>query len=207
MVGRCCGRPMSRGRSVPPTTPPRNAPSICAGRPMSAAPANPVSRVWPHPARAAAADLQDLQGRTRPVRPGRPAAGAVVPFTDHGGLDASWDLAMAMVSKWRRAAEVDAERVLVDQPEPPVMESGDFLPEPRVLHPSRSSSIRGSTCSRMSCNSGLASGRGTPGSTATATTALRSRLAGRSVAGRGQLVLGGGDGHWSAPTGSQWSYC
>jgi hypothetical protein len=55
------------------------------------------------------------------------------PFSGHGGLDASWDL--AMVLKWRRAAEVDSERVLVDQPEPPVMESGDFFPEPCVLHP------------------------------------------------------------------------
>jgi hypothetical protein len=55
------------------------------------------------------------------------------PFSGHGGLDASWDL--AVVLKWRRAAEVYVERVLVDQPEPPVMESGDFLPEPCVLHP------------------------------------------------------------------------
>jgi hypothetical protein len=55
------------------------------------------------------------------------------PFLGHGGLGASWDL--GVVLKWRRAAEVDVERVLVDQPEPPVMESGDFLPEPCALHP------------------------------------------------------------------------
>jgi hypothetical protein len=55
------------------------------------------------------------------------------PFTGHGGLDASWDL--GVVVKWRRAAEVDIERVLVDQPEPPMMEGGDYLPEPCVLDP------------------------------------------------------------------------
>jgi hypothetical protein len=55
------------------------------------------------------------------------------PFTGHGGVDNLWDL--AVVLKWRRVAEVDVKRLLVDQPEPPVMESGDYLPEPCVLHP------------------------------------------------------------------------
>jgi hypothetical protein len=54
------------------------------------------------------------------------------PFSGHGG-GGSWD--WAVVLKWRQAAEVDVDRVLVDQPEPPVMQGGDSLPEPCVLHP------------------------------------------------------------------------
>jgi hypothetical protein len=54
------------------------------------------------------------------------------PFSGHGGAG-DWDL--GMVLRWRRAAEVDPERVLVEQPEPPVMQSDNFLPEPCVLHP------------------------------------------------------------------------
>jgi hypothetical protein len=55
------------------------------------------------------------------------------PFSGHGGVDEPWDL--AVVLRWRRAAEDDVERVLVEQPEPPVMENGDYLPKPCVLHP------------------------------------------------------------------------
>jgi hypothetical protein len=40
------------------------------------------------------------------------------PFSGHGGAG-DWDL--GMVLRWRRAAEVDLERVLVDQPEPPAV--------------------------------------------------------------------------------------
>lgn len=54
------------------------------------------------------------------------------PFSGHGDAG-DWDL--AVVLKWRRAAEIDVERVLVEQPEPLVMESDNFLPEPCVLHP------------------------------------------------------------------------
>jgi hypothetical protein len=72
--------------------------------------------------------------RARPCRPKDADLLQVLwcPFSDHGG-EGSWDL--AMVLKWRRAAEVDPEEVLVDQPEPPVIESGDYLPEPCVLDP------------------------------------------------------------------------
>jgi hypothetical protein len=54
------------------------------------------------------------------------------PFSGHGGAG-EWD--PTVVLKWRRAAEIDLERVVVQQPEPPLMESDYFLPEPCVLHP------------------------------------------------------------------------
>ncbi|TKK81194.1 hypothetical protein FDA94_33540 [Herbidospora galbida] len=50
------------------------------------------------------------------------------PFDHLGGVP-------AVVLRWRRAADV--VDVLADQPEPPVMESDYYLPEPCVLHPER----------------------------------------------------------------------
>ena len=209
-VGRCCGRPRSRGRCAPPTTPPHTATSrTCAGRPMSSyavascrrrtaapgvgsgwgssrrnAPSRPgrpagahqqLDRAGPLPLLAVA----QLYRRNVPGLPGPREADLVLwcPFSDHGGAG-DWDLG---VVKWRRAAEVDVGRVLADQPEPPVLESGDFLPEPCVLHPEQVLEYPGSTCSRMSCNSGFASGRGTPGA----------RLRLRRRCGRGWL-----EGRW-----------
>jgi hypothetical protein len=100
-----------------------------ADRPV---PTSELDRAGPPPLLA----LAQLYRRDVPDLPGPKEADLVqvlwCPFSGHGGAG-DWDL--GVVLRWRRAAEVDAERVLVDQPEPPVMQSGDFLPEPCVLHP------------------------------------------------------------------------
>jgi hypothetical protein len=100
-----------------------------ADRPV---PASELDRAAPLPLLAVA----QLYRRDVPDLPGLKGADLLqvlwCPFCDHGGAG-SWDL--AMVLKWRRAAEVDPEEVLVEQPEPPVIETGDYLPEPCVLHP------------------------------------------------------------------------
>lgn len=101
-----------------------------ADRPV---PTSELDRAGPLPLLAVA----QLYRRDVPGLPGPREADLVqvlwCPFSDHGGAG-DLDLGVVVV-KWRRAAEVDVDRVLVDQPEPPVLESGDFLPEPCVLHP------------------------------------------------------------------------
>ena len=95
-------------------------------------PTSELDRAGPLPLLAVA----QLYRRDVPGLPGPREADLVqvlwCPFSDHGGAG-DWDL--GVVVKWCRAAEVDVGRVLADQPEPPVLESGDFLPEPCVLHP------------------------------------------------------------------------
>lgn len=100
-----------------------------ADRPV---PASELNRAGPLPLLAVA----QLYRRDVPDLPGPKDADLLqvlwCPFSGHGDAG-DWDL--AVVLKWRRAAEVDIERVLVDQPQPPLMESDNFLPEPCVLHP------------------------------------------------------------------------